>query len=51
MLYCGLFITTTNIIITRVYKYNDKYSELEEKYDGKILYVLNSKFFEENDLS
>ena len=45
MLYCGLFITTTNIIITRVYKYNDKYSELEEKYDNKTLIVFNSAFF------
>jgi len=49
LLYCGLLITTTNIIINRVYTYNDKFSEIEEKEHLKNV-TFSPEYFEEHGL-
>jgi len=42
-------ITTTNIIINRVYTYNDKFSEISEKNLGAGTF--SPKYFEEHGLT
>jgi len=42
-------ITTTNIIINRVYTYNDKFSEIYEKENQQNV-TFSPEYFEENGL-